>query len=154
MTITSPNVSTCLRFTPCVEPDSGTTSSDKSITLSVACTSLRLFVPRAGRGAASIPSFVKSMPAVWGSAAPSTTAVCALARPLPLEEVQLVVVVVDAPALFMDEDCGGEAEGDRGGGGGGGGLAYSSVHCRAVWSCVGRLRRNSVAIEGTMLGNW
>jgi hypothetical protein len=147
MTITSPNVSTCLRFAPCVEPDSATTSSDKSITLSVACTSLRLFVPRAGRDVAPIPSLVKSMPAAWGSAVPSATAGCAFARPLPLE----VRVVVDALESFTDEDCGVETVGD---GGGGGGLAYSSVHRRAVWSCVGRLRRNSVAMDGTTLGKW
>jgi hypothetical protein len=148
MTITSPNVSTCLRFAPCVEPDSATTSSDKSITLSVACTSLRLFVPRAGRDVAPIISLVKSMPAVWGSAVPSATAGCAFARPLPLE---VRVVVVDALESFTEEDCEVEAVGD---GGGGGGLANSSVHRRAVWSCVGRLRRNSVAMDGTTLDKW
>lgn len=34
-------------------------------------------------------------------------------------------------------------------GGGGGGLAYRRVHSRAVLSCFVRLRRYSVAIEGT-----
>jgi hypothetical protein len=92
------------------------------MTLSVVCTSLRLFVPRAGAGR-DIGSFVKSMPAISGSEASSATAGCPFARPLPLEEarftVVVVVAVVDALALFVDEGCGGDAERDDGGGGGG-----------------------------------
>jgi hypothetical protein len=126
MIITSPNVSTCLRFAPCEdESDSATTSSDKSMTPSVVCTSLRLFVPRAGAGRdiGSRPSLVKSMPAISGSEASPATADCPFARPLPLEEARftavVVVAVVDALALFVDEGCEGDAERDDGGGGGG-----------------------------------
>jgi hypothetical protein len=86
------------------------------------------------------------MSAVSSSVALSVSADWAFARPFPLAEVR--PESVDAPALFTEDEDGleGAAEGDAGGGGG---LAYSSVHCRATRSCVGRLRRNSVAIDGT-----
>lgn len=123
ITMTSPNISTCLRFPPRVELAS--TSSDRSITLSDACTSLRLLVPRVGRDTASIPSPVKSTSAVASrSAAPSGPADCALARPLPLAEVRFVVADGVVVVVIVDEE-GGTAEG---GDGGGDGLAYNSVH--------------------------
>ena len=84
------------------------------------------------------------MPIVWGSVALSVSADCALARAFPLAEVRLVLV--GALALFTDDEGGSKGATE---GGGGGGLAYSSVHCRAMWSCIGRLRMNSVAIDGT-----
>jgi hypothetical protein len=85
------------------------------------------------------------MSVVWGPGVPFTSVGRVFARPFPLAEV----VFADASVLFVD--VGGrfeeamEGEGD----GGGGGLAYSSVHCRAIESCMERLRRNSVAIDGT-----
>jgi hypothetical protein len=145
MTITSPSSSTRLRFPPRGELDS--TSSDKSMTASVECTSLRLFDPRVGRDVASAPSSVKSMPIVWGSGVPFASVGCVFARPFPLAEK--ASVFADASVLFVDvgvEEVMEEMEGE---GGGGGGLAYSSVHCRAIRSCMGRLRMNSVAIDGT-----
>lgn len=142
MTITSPTrFSTRLRFPPRVEL--GSTSSDRSMIASVECTSTRLFDARVGRDVASTPSFVKSMPIVWGSGVPPPPTGCAFARPLPLAEERLGLV--DEFVGEEDED----RETGEGGRGGGGGLAYSSVHCRAVWSCIERLRRNSVAIDGT-----
>jgi hypothetical protein len=88
------------------------------------------------------------MSVVSGSVTLSVSADGAFARPFPLAEVR--PESVDVPALFTEEDgLEGAAEGDAGNGGSGGGLAYSSVHCRATRSCVGRLRRNSVAIDGT-----
>ena len=140
MTITSPCCSTRLRFPLRVELDS--TSSDRSMTPSVELTSFCLFDPRV---VASTPSLVKFIPVIRGSVTLSVSAFWAFARPFPLAEVRRVST--DAPALFTEEDeLKGAAEGERGGGGG---LAYSSVHCRALWSCIGRLRRNSVAIDGT-----
>jgi len=145
MTITSPTrFSTRLRFPPRVEL--GSTSSDRSMIASVECTSTRLFDARVERDVASTPSFVKSMPVVWGSGVPSAPTGCAFARPLPLAEERFGLV--DEFALFVDGEDG-SRETAEGGRGGGGGLAYSSVHCRAVWSCIERLRRNSVAIDGT-----
>ena len=142
MTITSPCCSTRLRFPLRVELDS--TSSDRSMTPSVKLTSFCLFDPRV---IAPTPSLVELIPVVRDSVTLSVSADWAFARPLPLVDVRRVSA--DALALFTEEDeLKGAAEGDRGGGGGGG-LAYSSVHCRAVWSCIGRLRRNSVAIDGT-----
>lgn len=112
------------------------------MTPSVELTSFCLFDPRI---VASTPSLVKFISVVRGSVTLSVSAAdWAFARPFPLAEVRRVSV--DAPALFTEEDGLKGAEGDRGGGGG---LAYSSVHCRALWSCIGRLRRNSVAIDGT-----
>ena len=145
MTITSPTrFSTRLRFPPRVEL--GSTSSDRSMIASVECTSTRLFDARVERDVASTPSFVKSMPVVWGSGVPPAPTGCAFARPLPLAEERLGLV--DEFELFVGEEDG-DRETGEGGRGGGGGLAYSSVHCRAVWSCIERLRRNSVAIDGT-----
>jgi hypothetical protein len=141
MTITSPCCSKRLRFPLRVELDS--TSSDRSMTPSVEPTSFCLFDPRV---VASTPSLVEFIPVVRGSVTLFVSAAdCALARPFPLVEVRRASA--DAPALFTEEGgLRGAAEGDRGGGGG---LAYSSVHCRALLSCIGRLRRNSVAIDGT-----
>jgi hypothetical protein len=137
MTITSPCCSTRLRFPLRVELDS--TSSDRSMTPSVELTSFCLFDPRV---VASTPSVVEFIPVVRGSVTIFVSADCTFARPFPLRRVS-----ADAPALFTEEGgLKGAAEGDRGGGGG---LAYSSVHCRALLSCIGRLRRNSVAIDGT-----
>jgi len=68
----------------------------------------------------------------------------AFARPFPFAEVRVTLLdPLDEGGRFK-----GVTEGDSGSGGGGG-LAYSSVHCRAIRSCVARLRRNSVAIDGT-----
>jgi hypothetical protein len=142
--MTSPNISTCLRFPPRVELASA--SSDRSITLSDAYTSLRLLVPRVGRDTASAPSPVKSTSVTCCSAVSSGPADCALARPLPFAEERFVVADV---RLVVIVDDGGFEVTVEGGVGGGVGLAYNSVHWRAVWSCVGRLRRNSVAIDGT-----
>jgi hypothetical protein len=140
MTITSPCCSTRLRFPLRVELNS--TSSDRSMTPSVELTSFCLFGPRV---VTSTPSPVKFIPVVRGSGTLFVPADWAFARPFPLAGVRRVSA--DAPALFTEEDrLKGAAEGDRGGGGG---LAYCSVHCRALWSCIGRLRRNSVAIDGT-----
>ncbi|SRR6266436_4195700 len=139
MTITSPSCSTRLRFPLRVELD-----SERSMIPSVERTSFCLFDPRV---VAPATSLVNSITVVSGSVTLSVSADAdwALARPFPLAEVRRVSA--DAPALFTEEDgLKGAAEGDRGGGGG---LAYSSVHCRALLSCVGRLRRNSVAIDGT-----
>jgi hypothetical protein len=112
------------------------------MTPSVELTSFCLFDPRV---VASTPSLVKIIPVVRASVTLSVSTDWAFARPFPLAEVRRVSA--DAPALFMEEGgLKGAAEGDRGGGGG---LAYSSVHCRALWSWIGRLRRNSVAIDGT-----
>jgi hypothetical protein len=87
------------------------------------------------------------MSAGSGSVTLSVSADWALARPFPFAEVR--PVSADASVLFAEEDrLRGAAEGD---GAVGGGLAYSSVHCRAVWSCVERLRRNSLAIDETGL---
>ena len=138
--MTSPNISTCLRFPPRVELVSA--SSDRSITLSDAYTSLRLFVPRVGRDTASAPSPVKSTSVTCCSAVSSGPVDSALARPLPFAEVRFVVADVRLGVIVDDG-------GFEGGVGGGVGLAYNSVHWRAVWSCVGRFRRNSVAIDGT-----
>jgi hypothetical protein len=145
MTITSPSSSTRLRFPPRGELDS--TSSDKSMTASVNCTSLRLFDPRIGRDVASTPSFVKSMSIVWGSVVPFASVGCGFARPFPLAEVG--GVCADASVVFVDVRGRFEEVMEGEGDGGGGGLAYSSVHCRAIMSCMERLRRNSVAIDGT-----
>lgn len=140
MTITSPCCSTRLRLPLRIEPDS--TSSDRSMTPSAELKSFCLFDPRV---VASIPSLVKFIPVVRGSATLSASTDWTFARPFPLAGVRRLSG--DAPTLFAEEDgLKGAAEGDRGGGGG---LAYSSVHCRAFWSCIGRLRRNSVAIDGT-----
>jgi len=86
------------------------------------------------------------MPIARGSGVVSVDG--AFARPFPFAEVRFTLL--DALELFMDEGgkFKGVTEGDSGSGGGGG-LAYSSVHCRAMRSCVARLRRNSVAIDGT-----
>ena len=112
------------------------------MTPSVELKSFCLFEPRV---VASTPSLVKFIPVVRGSATLSVSADWAFTRPFPLMGERRVSG--DAPALFTEEDrLKGEAEGDRGGGGG---LAYISVHCRALWSCMGRFRRNSVAIDGT-----
>jgi hypothetical protein len=114
------------------------------MTPSVELTSFCLFDPRV---VAPTPSLVKFIPVVRASVTLSVSADWALARPFPLAEVRRVSA--GAPVLLTEEDgLKGAAEGDRGGGGGGG-LAYSSVQCRALWSCTGRLRRNSVAIDGT-----
>lgn len=150
--MTSSNTSTCLRFPLRVELAS--TSSDRSITLSDACTSLRLLVPRVGRDTASTPSPVKSTSAVaCCSAEPSGPADGALARPLPLAEERAGAVLL--VVLIADEEVGFGFEGtvEGGDGGGGVGLAYNSVHWRAVWSCVDRFRRNSVAMDGTAGAN-
>lgn len=144
ITMTSPNISTCLRFPPRVELVSA--SSDRSITLSDAYTSLRLLVPRVGRDTASTPSPVKSTSVARCSAVPSGPADCAVARPLPFAEVRFVDVGL---VVTVDEDGGFGGTVEGGDGGGGVGLAYNSVHWRAVWSCVDRFRRNSVAIDGT-----
>src|SRR5260370_29317136 len=141
MTVTSHSSSTRLRFPLRVEPNS--TSSDRSMAPSVEPTSFCLFDPHINI-VASTPSFVKSIPVVSSSGTLSVSADWAFARPFPLAEVRRVSA--DAPALFTEDGLKGVAEGDRGGGGG---LAYSSVHCRALRSCIGRLRRNSVAIDGT-----
>lgn len=147
MTITSPTrFSARLRFPPRVEL--GSTSSDRSMIASVECTSKRLFDARVGRDVASIPSLVKSIPTVWGSGVLPAPTDGAFARPFPLAEGRFELV--DEFALFVDEGDGSrETPEGGGGGGGGGGLAYSSVHCRAFWSCIERLRRYSVAIDGT-----
>jgi hypothetical protein len=63
-----------------------------------------------------------------------------------LAEVRFVVAGV--VVVIADEEGGIEGT-VEGGDGGGVGLAYNSVHWRAVWSCVGRFRRKSVAIVGT-----
>ena len=144
--MTSPNVSTCLRFPPRVELVSA--SSDRSITLSDAYTSLRLLVPRVGRDTASTPSPVKSTSVARCSAvAPSGPADCVLARPFPFAELR--VVGADEWLEVAVDEAGGFEVTVEGGDGGGGGLAYRCVHWRAVWSCVDRFRRNSVAIDGT-----
>ena len=139
MTITSPCCSTRLRFPLRVELDS--TSSDRSMTPSVELASFCLFDPRV----ASTPSLVEFITVVRVSVTLFVSADWAFTRPFPLAEVRRVST--DALPLFTEAGgLKGAAEGDRGGGGG---LAYSSVHCRALWSCIGRLRRNSVAIDGT-----
>jgi hypothetical protein len=112
------------------------------MTPSVELTSFCLFDPRV---VASTPSLVKFISVVRGSVTLSVSADWAFARLFPLAEVRQASA--DAPVLFTEEDgLKGAVEGDRGGGGG---LAYSRVHCRALWSCIGRFRRNSVAIDGT-----
>jgi hypothetical protein len=121
ITMTSPNISTCLRFPPRVELASA--SSDRSITLSDAYTSLRLLVPRVGRDTASTPSPVKSTSVACCSAAPSGTADCALALPLPFAELRVVGADVEL-AVTVDE-LGGFEVTVEGGDGGGVGLAYS-----------------------------
>ncbi len=123
ITMTSPNVSTCLLFPPRVAFAS--TSPDRSITLPDAGTSLRLLVPRVRGGTASIPSLVKSTPIACCSVASSGPADCLVARPFPLAEVRFVV----ADAI---DEVGFEDTVEGGGGGGGAGLAYNSVHWRAV----------------------
>jgi hypothetical protein len=96
------------------------------MTASVEYTPLRLFDPRVGREVSSVPSFVRSMPIVWGSGVPSASVDCVFARPFPLVEVRFVFV--DTSALSVDVVCrleeaveeeGGDGDGD------GGGLAYS-----------------------------
>ena len=86
------------------------------------------------------------MPAVWGSGVLPARTDCTFARPFPFAEERFGLV--DGFPLFVDEEDG-SGETAEGGGGGGGGLAYSSVHCRAFWSWIERLRRNSVAMDGT-----
>jgi hypothetical protein len=96
------------------------------MTASVEYTPFRLFDPRVGRDVSSVPSFVRSMPIVWGSGVLSASVDCVFARPFPLVEVRLVFV--DTSALSVDVACrledaveeeGGDGDGD------GGGLAYS-----------------------------
>jgi len=84
------------------------------------------------------------MPTVWGSGVLSARMDCTFALPFPFAEEWFGLV--DGFALFVDEEDG---DGETAEGGGGGGLAYSSVHCRAFWSWIERLRRNSVAMDGT-----
>jgi hypothetical protein len=119
--MTSPSISTCLRLLPRVELASA--SSDRSITLSDAYTSLRLLVPRVGRDTASTPSPVKSTSAACCSAAASGPADCALARPLPFAELR--VVGADVELVVIVDEAGGFEVTVEGGVGGGVGLAYS-----------------------------
>ena len=120
--MTSPNVSTCLRFPPRVELVSA--SSDRSITLSDAYTSLRLLVPRVGRDTASTPSPVKSTPVACCSVTPSEPVDCVLARPFPFAELRVVGADVGLE-VTVDEAGEFEVTVEGGDGGGGVGLAYS-----------------------------
>lgn len=81
-----------------------------------------------------------------------------------VEDAGPVPVREDDGPLLLDEAAGSDAfffplALDVGSGAGAGlgatglGRAYNSVHCLAVLSCWGRLRMNSMAIDGTMRRN-